>query len=109
MAFLKERLIALRNDAGLTQEDLAARTGVALRSIQRYETGENKPNNTSVTKIARELGVSTSYLMGETSNRSSAVMESDLTDEERELIHALRAKQFKKAFQTFTVLSADGE
>jgi transcriptional regulator with XRE-family HTH domain len=109
MAFIKERLIALRNEAGLTQDDLAARTGVALRSIQRYEMGDNKPNNESITKIAKELGVSTSYLMGETSSRSSAVTENDLTEEERELIYALRAKQFKKAFQSFTVLAADSE
>ncbi|MBQ2688613.1 MAG: helix-turn-helix transcriptional regulator, partial [Solobacterium sp.] len=34
----------LRKERGLTQEQLAERTGVARRTVSRWETGSNMPD-----------------------------------------------------------------
>lgn len=40
---LKQNLKKLRIQAGLTQQELAEKTGIARANIARYETGENIP------------------------------------------------------------------
>jgi transcriptional regulator with XRE-family HTH domain len=42
---------------GLTQEELADRTNINLRTIQRIENGENKPRLNTVRSLAGELGL----------------------------------------------------
>jgi transcriptional regulator with XRE-family HTH domain len=41
-AYLKEDLVELRRDLGLTQQEMAERLGMALRSYQDIEAGESK-------------------------------------------------------------------
>jgi len=48
----------LRQQTGLTQEDLAARSGLAVRTIRRLETGENvNPRLETVRLLADALGL----------------------------------------------------
>jgi transcriptional regulator with XRE-family HTH domain len=50
----------LRCERGLTQAALAEKTGVNIRAIQRYESGERKIEGASLTvalRIADALGV----------------------------------------------------
>ncbi|HYS35659.1 MAG TPA: helix-turn-helix transcriptional regulator, partial [Pseudonocardiaceae bacterium] len=48
----------LRQQTALTQEDLAARSGLAVRTIRRLETGENiNPQLGTVRLLANALGV----------------------------------------------------
>lgn len=51
------RLRELREAAGLTQEDLAQRTGLQYQSIARYERGAVEPTWPIVLKLANALGV----------------------------------------------------
>ena len=46
-----------RQVKGLTQEELADRTNINLRTIQRIENGENKPRLNTVRSLAGELGL----------------------------------------------------
>lgn len=44
MEEMAERLKALRQEKGWTQEELAGRLGVALRTLQRWEGGKSQPS-----------------------------------------------------------------
>lgn len=49
----------LREQAGLTQEELARRSGIPLRTYQRWETGETlaRPNIKQIKALCRELNI----------------------------------------------------
>ncbi|VDA99793.1 hypothetical protein S1OALGB6SA_866, partial [Olavius algarvensis spirochete endosymbiont] len=67
---LANNLILLRKKYGLTQEDLAKRSGVSRRSIALYETkGINPPVN-SLQKIAQALNITIEQLAGFEKNTS---------------------------------------
>ncbi|MBP8919424.1 MAG: helix-turn-helix transcriptional regulator [Micropruina sp.] len=73
---LGEKVRALREERGLTQEELAHRTGIARNQIQNIEhsrnnakdplTGRHGPGNArldTVFRLAHELGVEVTYLI----------------------------------------------
>ena len=53
---LISQIIALRNEEGLTQEDLAERTGIARSNISRLESGNYNPSFEFMARVARGLG-----------------------------------------------------
>ena len=59
-----EKLRQARLDAGLSQQQLADKSGVAMRTIQNWEGAERNPSNfAKVEQIAKVLGVSTTELL----------------------------------------------
>jgi len=64
--FFGEKLQLERVKAGLTQKELADKTGLTDRTIQNYESGRSIPKRiSSVQEIAKVLGVKSEYLLGE--------------------------------------------
>jgi len=61
-----ERLLDLRKEAGLTQDDLAAILSVNKHSISSYERNKNEPPDEIKIQIAEYFGVSVDYLLGVT-------------------------------------------
>ena len=59
-----ERLRALRKNAGLTQQQLAERSGFTASVIARYEAGGSLPRPQAIEKLAAALGVSVADLDG---------------------------------------------
>jgi DNA-binding XRE family transcriptional regulator len=53
-----EKLRQLREAAGITQEGLAASSGVNLWTLRGYEQGRREPNWKGAIVLARALGVS---------------------------------------------------
>lgn len=53
---LGQRLAELRKNKGFTQEEVAERSGVNVRTIQRIETGGVKPRTFTVKTILNSLG-----------------------------------------------------
>lgn len=53
---LGQRLAELRKNKGFTQEEVAVRSGVNVRTIQRIETGGVKPRTFTVKTILNSLG-----------------------------------------------------
>ncbi len=51
---IKER----RNLLGITQQDLADISGVALRTVKQIESGRGNPSVSTLNKIANVLGLS---------------------------------------------------
>jgi len=68
MPALSDRLIQLKKESGLLQKDIAISIGVSLRSYQRYESGERKPDSDILEKLADYFDVSADYLLGRTDN-----------------------------------------
>jgi len=54
-----ERLIQLREDLGLSQEEAAARTegAIKLRQWQRWESGESEPYKRNLAKLSETFGI----------------------------------------------------
>ena len=50
------RLKNLREEAGLTQEELAEKAQISARAVSRYETGEAIPDLRIIHKLAWGLG-----------------------------------------------------
>lgn len=61
-----ERLRKVREERGLSQQQLAERVSVARVTITMYEAGEREPDFGTLTKLAQVLGVTTDYLLGRT-------------------------------------------
>ena len=61
-----ERLLELRKDAGLTQDDLAAILNINKHSISSYERDKSEPPDAIKIQIANYFNVSVDYLLGVT-------------------------------------------
>ena len=62
MATMGERLRASRGRTGMTQRDLAAKTGVGLATIRRVEQEAMEPRMGTTRKLAAALGVGEGWL-----------------------------------------------
>jgi transcriptional regulator with XRE-family HTH domain len=56
-------LQAYRKKAGMTQAQLAERSGLPLRSIQNWEAGYRMPRPPALLALARAVGVSIEQLL----------------------------------------------
>lgn len=60
-----ERVLALRNEKGMTQDELALAVGYKSRStIAKIESGERDPHQSMIAAIAKALDTTPAYLMG---------------------------------------------
>lgn len=60
---LGDRMRAARQKIGISQGALAAAMGVSVITISRLERGVSLPSASVATALARELGVSTDWLL----------------------------------------------
>ena len=57
------RIAALRREAKLSQAELARRLQISPSAMGMYEQGRREPSAQTLVALARELGVSTDYLL----------------------------------------------
>jgi transcriptional regulator with XRE-family HTH domain len=60
----KERLLLTRRRLGLSQDDLAAASGMFKTDISKYERGLSLPTLPRFVRLAQALHVGTDYLVG---------------------------------------------
>ena len=65
----KERLRALRKEAGETQAQTAAAVNIGESHYQKFELGSNLPNFINLIALADHFDVSLDYLTGRTGQR----------------------------------------
>ncbi|MEY8463734.1 helix-turn-helix domain-containing protein [Streptococcus merionis] len=75
---LPQRLKELRNEAGLTQKEIAEKIHVGQNSYSNWENGNRKPTAEITSKLAEFFNVSADYLLGKTDIKKSD--EIDLSD-----------------------------
>ncbi|NGZ89455.1 helix-turn-helix domain-containing protein [Psychroflexus maritimus] len=66
MNSIASKIKEIRKSKGFSQEELAEKASVNLRTIQRIENGENQPRGTTLQLIASVLGLSVEDLNAET-------------------------------------------
>ena len=63
------KLKILRKENKLTQDELAKKIGVNLRTLQKWENGESSIRKKNAEKLAKHFGVSVGYLLGYSYNK----------------------------------------
>lgn len=83
------RIKKLRKELGLTQNELAKKTGISRAVISTYESNINEIPQSNLIKLSRFFGVSIDYLVGN-SDEEGIVINNELNDFENNLINELR-------------------
>jgi transcriptional regulator with XRE-family HTH domain len=55
-SIIARKIIEGRLAAGLTQEQLSKKTGIAVETLSRLESGKHKPQAATIAKIEKALG-----------------------------------------------------
>ena len=96
---IAQRIKALRQDRGLTLEQVADVVGVGKSTVRKWETGMiANMRRDKISLLAKALGTTPAFLMGWDDNIDIQLMkenkspsnESDLTEGEKELIKLFR-------------------
>lgn len=69
-----KRILGLRHEKDLTQQDVANGIGILRSTYAHYEIDRREPNNETLGKIAKFFDVSTDFLLGLTELRKSYVL-----------------------------------
>ena len=72
MSWIAEKINKIRTDKGLTQEDLAEKSKLSLRTIQRIENGINTPRPKTLVMLCEALEIDSSELIPNKNVRSWA-------------------------------------
>lgn len=74
---ISELLSEARQQRGLTQTDLAARTGLQPSAISHFETGKRSPSFDNLRRLADALNVSIDQLLGRSTASEVVTPETD--------------------------------
>ena len=66
---LRDKLIVLRDKAGISQMTLAEQLGVSRQAISRWESGDTTPTMDKLKTLARIYGVSLDWLCSDAADR----------------------------------------
>lgn len=72
MAVFNERLAALMKRSRLSQKELAVKINVTESAISYYLKGARVPRSDVLTRMAKELGTTTDYLLGTSDTEEKA-------------------------------------
>lgn len=78
------RISRLREQAGMTQSDLAKRIHISRSSVQSWECGANFPSTDNLISLAQIFHVSTDYLLDISANKTINL--DKYSDNEQELV-----------------------
>lgn len=67
-----QRLLLLRQESGMTQQQVADAIQTTLRQYQRFEKGEQKPGFNNLIRLADCFQVSLDFLAGRSERRTVA-------------------------------------
>ena len=69
---MNKKIKQLREARGLSQRDLGRMVGVNASAVNRWESGEKKPELVNLVRLADLFEVTLDYLMGRTENKNGA-------------------------------------
>ena len=95
----RDRLKNYRLKRDLTQEQLALELGTDKKAVSRWESGQYSPNLETLIEISRILNVSADYLLGLSDNPTPQTRVDNLTEDELEVINAMRRGDDKEAIK----------
>lgn len=80
---LKEKLVALRKEKGLTQLAVAEKLDVSRQAISRWESGTALPSTDNLKCLGALYGVPVDYLINEETERVNSESDSKKENEDR--------------------------
>ena len=107
MSDFSKRVKDAREKLGISQNELAIRCGVTVRSISASETGHAKPRGVTLHKLAHALDVSSEYLL---EGQDASVHErSDYIEHVRAQYGSRGAEEMARLLQENRALFAGGD
>lgn len=96
----------LREEAGMSQRQLADSIGVSQQSVNKYENHSVEPDIAVLVRIADIFNTSVDFLIGRTAIRRAieATHVYELNDEEKRLIDSFRALNPKQRKSVFFIM-----
>lgn len=82
-----DRIKSLREQAGMSQTELAKLLGITRSSVNAWELGISVPSTPYIVELANIFKISTDYLL--CVNSSATVSVKDLTEADIQLVHRL--------------------
>jgi len=74
------RLVALRKEKGLSQEELAEKIGVSRQAISKWENGESAPDTDNLISLADVYGISLDELLGKEKAEKPEEVEAEVVE-----------------------------
>ena len=112
-----KRIKEAMSDMGITQQELADKSGIGKSSISHYVNGSNEPANKSAYALAEVLNVNPAWLMGlDVPKESFETLQKKMVEQRLEFLsidaddqEALNEneKKFKEFKEKYTILSAE--
>jgi len=96
-----DRIKEIRERRGYSQGELAKRCGMSASQIFRIESGRSTPSGDTVASIARELEVSSDYLLGLVNEPYEHISQEQIRPEEQNLINAYRRGDYREGMKIF--------
>ena len=62
---IANRLVKLRKEKGLSQEDLAAKIGISRQAVSKWETGASDPSTSNLLTLAKLFNTTAEELLRE--------------------------------------------
>lgn len=87
---LKDRLRQARINAGLTQNEVAARLGVTESTYCGYETGKRQPDAIKIASLAKIMNVTGDYLLEIEEKAHVQTVTREITPDEAVLLDAFQ-------------------
>lgn len=91
-----ERLKAVREEKGLSQTELAAKTGLQPSAVSHFESGRRSPSFDNLRRLADALNVTIDYLLGRSDLRDAAGPASDILFRNYEKLSDVDQQQVNK-------------
>ena len=102
----EEKIVELRKQKGLSQEELAEQLGVSRQAVSRWELGQTLPDIFNLVQLCELFGVSADYLVMDGATKSNSTGSEASPEEAKQKAKVLariakeRAKQ-QQAVRTF--------
>jgi repressor LexA len=88
---MAQRIKSLRQDRGLTLEQVADVVGVGKSTVRKWETGMiANMRRDKIASLAKALGTTPEYLMGWNENKNISPTEPKLSEGEKEILELFR-------------------
>lgn len=88
------RLRELRIQKGLDQKDIAVLLNIGKGTISNWEVGRTEPSIEYLTRLAKYFEVSIDYLIGNSNEMGVIEIDTNLSNDEQELINLYRKLSF---------------
>ncbi len=96
---ISEKILKLRKNAGLTQEEFAEQLDVSRQSVSKWEGAQSIPDIQKIMAMAKLFGVSTDYLLYD--EIEDAVTEPTVEKSEKKIVTIEIANEFIKSSKAF--------